>query len=174
MPAAAVWPRWITEQASQKMVFLEKTSHLFVLDSGAEGAGPDDNLQAMRKFAITVHAQAHERFGKLLPVVLHSHHKNWIMSLSLPHTKWFRIIAGSIYSCYRLYSLNRSHMCIDSHTHYVGCCIWQVHEQWYTSPHRDRLWQSQARTAVAAGIGKHPYVHISATSINPQIEYRCI
>jgi len=57
------------------MVFLEPTSHLFVLDSGAEGAGPDDNLQAMRKFAITVHAQAHERFGKLLPVVLYSHHK---------------------------------------------------------------------------------------------------
>jgi len=48
------------------MMLLEPTSHLFVLDSGAEGAGPDDNLQAIRKFAITVHAQAHERFGKLL------------------------------------------------------------------------------------------------------------
>ena len=25
-----------------------------------------------------------------------------------------------------------------------GCCIWQVHEQWYTSPERERIWNREA------------------------------
>ena len=25
-----------------------------------------------------------------------------------------------------------------------GCCIWQVHEQWYTSSERERVWNREA------------------------------
>jgi hypothetical protein len=37
-----------------------------------------------------------------------------------------------------------------------GCCIWQVHEQWYTSPERERIWNREAPPQYAKlGNGEH-------------------